>query len=91
MRQVAAILLLLLFTPMLSNAKRLHVSMSGDDSQDGLSWSTARRSVQSAIDSAEAGDEVWVASGSYTATRIRACDSAYLYASSLSSSYYDEY
>ncbi|MBQ9368837.1 MAG: hypothetical protein IJT83_13735, partial [Victivallales bacterium] len=82
MRQVAAILLLLLFTPMLSNAKRLHVSMSGDDSQDGLSWSTARRSVQSAINSSEAGDEVWVASGSYTATSIRACDSAYLYASS---------
>ena len=82
MRHVTAILLFLLFSPMLLSAKRLHVSLLGNDNQDGLSWGTARRTVQSAIDSATAGDDVWVAEGCHTATRIRACDSAYLFASS---------
>jgi hypothetical protein len=42
-----------------------HVSPSGDDGKDGLSWGAARKTVGSALGSALGGDEVWVASGAY--------------------------
>ncbi|MCL6628240.1 MAG: right-handed parallel beta-helix repeat-containing protein, partial [Armatimonadetes bacterium] len=45
----------------------VRVSTSGSDSNDGSSWSSAKRSVQSAIDTvyAAGGGEVWVAAGTY--------------------------
>ncbi|MDH7482541.1 MAG: right-handed parallel beta-helix repeat-containing protein, partial [Armatimonadota bacterium] len=45
----------------------VRVSTSGNDSNDGLSWSSAKRSVQSAIEAvyAAGGGEVWVATGTY--------------------------
>ena len=82
MRRMFVLLLFMLFGPMALNAKTFYVRLGGDDSQDGLSWGSARRSLQSAIDDAEAGDEVWVANGWYESTDIRECDSEYLYASS---------
>ncbi len=42
-----------------------YVSTGGDDVHDGLSWSTAKRTVQAGLDTAIAGDQVWVAAGTY--------------------------
>ena len=36
-----------------------------DDSGDGASWATAKRTLQAAVDLAEEGDVVWVAAGRY--------------------------
>ncbi|RPJ83592.1 MAG: hypothetical protein EHM13_07075, partial [Acidobacteria bacterium] len=42
-------------------------SNGGDDSitNDGLSWATAKKRIQTAMYSAEAGDQVWVCGGPY--------------------------
>ena len=42
-----------------------HVSTGGDDAHDGLSWATAKRTVQAGLDAAASGDHVWVAAGTY--------------------------
>lgn len=44
---------------------RQYVSMDGDDANDGLSWETAKRTIQSAIDVAEEGAVIMVANGTY--------------------------
>ncbi len=36
-----------------------------DDSGDGTTWSTAKATIQGAIDTAAAGDEIWVRTGTY--------------------------
>lgn len=46
-------------------ANVVYVRPGGNDNSDGLSWITAKRSVQAAINAAKAGWEVWVAAGSY--------------------------
>jgi hypothetical protein len=43
----------------------VHSGASTNAVQDGLSWTTAMATVQAGIDSAAAGDEVWVAGGRY--------------------------
>jgi hypothetical protein len=45
-----------------------YVSTSGSDDNNGLSWATAKRTVQAAIDVAQADDEIWVAAGTYLPT-----------------------
>ena len=42
-----------------------HVSTTGSDSDDGLSWVTPLRNIQTALDLANPGDEIWVAQGTY--------------------------
>ena len=42
-----------------------YVKPTGDDANDGLSWATAKRTVDAALDSAGGPDEVWVAKGIY--------------------------
>ena len=39
---------------------------TGADDNDGLSWATAKKTIQSAIDASEEGDAIWVADGVYT-------------------------
>ncbi len=44
------------------------VSTNGDDANDGLTWATAKRTIQGALDVAEYGDDIWVAQGTYYPT-----------------------
>ncbi len=46
----------------------IHVALNGSDAADGSSWATAKRTVQAGIDTAQAGDWVWVAAGTHTPT-----------------------
>ncbi len=48
-------------------ASTYYVSKTGDNS-NGLTWSTAYNEVQTAINSASSGDQVWVAKGKYFPT-----------------------
>ena len=45
-----------------------HVATNGNDAADGMSWATAKQTIQSGVDAAEAGDTVWVADGTYSIT-----------------------
>jgi parallel beta-helix repeat protein len=47
----------------------IRVSPGGDDAADGLTWATAKRTVQAGLDASAnyiSGGEVWVAQGTYT-------------------------
>ncbi|MCE5324050.1 right-handed parallel beta-helix repeat-containing protein [bacterium] len=49
----------------------IHVSAAGDDENDGLTWQTAKASVQAGIDAASlVGGDVWVKTGEYTEPTI---------------------
>ena len=43
----------------------IYVSTAGNDAGDGLTWATAKLTVQAGLDTAAAGDQVWVAAGAY--------------------------
>ncbi len=47
-------------------AETLFVSPTGNDSQDGSSWTLAKQTVQAGLSAATSGDQVWVAKGIYT-------------------------
>ena len=44
----------------------LYVKTNGSDNSDGLTWNTAFKTIEQAIKSAYAGDEIRVAAGTYT-------------------------
>ena len=51
-------------------AVRYHVNIhNGDDANNGLKWSTAFENLQTAIDAADDGDEIWIAAGIYHPTK----------------------
>jgi predicted outer membrane repeat protein len=61
--------ILSLFT--LSSYGQLYVDVSAGAGGDGSSWAAAFNDLQTALGSASAGDEIWVASGTYTITGDR--------------------
>jgi parallel beta-helix repeat protein len=46
-------------------AGTIYVFTAGNDANDGLSWATAKQKVQTGLNAATAGDQVWVAAGTY--------------------------
>src|ERR1051326_5923967 len=56
---------LLLFTLSAAGAKVIYVKTTGLDTNSGLSWALAKATVPAAMTTARAGDEVWVAAGTY--------------------------
>ena len=44
----------------------LYVSPAGNNSADGRSWASAKRTISEAAAAAAFGDEIWVAAGTYT-------------------------
>lgn len=61
------LLVLLLLTPSFSFATIWYVTTTGSGTQNGTSWSNARSAsdLQTTINGAQAGDQVWVACGTY--------------------------
>ena len=54
----------------LAAQKTYHVNIQkGNDSNNGLTWSAAFKNIQSAIDIAEAGDNILIAEGTYHPTK----------------------
>ncbi|MBQ6473861.1 MAG: hypothetical protein IJJ33_17875 [Victivallales bacterium] len=66
----AVVLLCALLWGGTAQARTWYVTTTGDDGASGASWGTALASPQVAIDRAVAGDDVWIASGEYTATSV---------------------
>ena len=48
-----------------ADGKVIYVAKTGSDANDGLSWATAKVTVWAGTGAAKAGDEVWVAAGTY--------------------------
>jgi hypothetical protein len=51
--------------PLVAQAAVIFVKPTGDDTHDGLTWDTAKKSVTAGLSAAAAGDQIWVAAGSY--------------------------
>ena len=51
--------------PVIEDRDLWYVNASATGPADGSSWNNAFRNIQTAIDYAEAGDVVWVSSGTY--------------------------
>ena len=71
MKKSFYLFVLLLVYAITSSATVYYVSPNGNDSSSGLSWATARATIQSAIDSATIGDSVFVAIGNYYGFTIK--------------------
>ncbi|HOW74021.1 MAG TPA: hypothetical protein PKY77_25740 [Phycisphaerae bacterium] len=48
-----------------ASAATIFVATTGDDANDGLSWTAAKRTVQAGLDAASDGDEIIVGPGTY--------------------------
>ncbi len=65
MRKFFFLFVLLTVYALNSSATIYYVTPSGNDNSSGLSWATARRTINSALDSAVIGDSIFVAVGEY--------------------------
>ena len=61
------VLAILLFLPLSNKAQTIHYVRSGGTG-NGLSWNSSSGNLQSTINSCVAGDQVWVAQGTYQPT-----------------------
>ena len=57
--------IVLLFMDCPAGADVIRVKPSGNNTNDGSSWTLAKKTVQAAIDAGESEDEIWVAAGIY--------------------------
>jgi parallel beta-helix repeat protein len=48
-----------------AQAATIHVSTAGSDAKNGQTWPNAKRTVQAGLNAAAAGDQIWVAAGTY--------------------------
>ncbi|MFY0630968.1 MAG: T9SS type A sorting domain-containing protein [Flavobacteriaceae bacterium] len=65
MKKIITILLFSFAFVANSQNKVYFVSTTGSDSNDGLSWITPIKNLQTALDLAVSGDQIWVAQGTY--------------------------
>src|SRR5438093_8822227 len=66
LRRAVAISATLLLAAHAGQCGTLYVKTTGNDSQSGASWTLAKQTIPAAITAAVAGDQLWVASGTYT-------------------------
>lgn len=60
-----AVVLLFLCLPTIALSAIIYVKTDGSDLYDGVSWDTAKLTIQAGINTASANDEVWVKTGTY--------------------------
>ena len=61
-------------------AKSLYVDgTNGDDSNDGISWKTAKKKIQSAIDIAESWTNIFISSGTYSEAVLLDVENVHLF------------
>ncbi len=65
MKQMTALLNVLFLLAPAAHATTYYVATNGNDSADGLSWATARQTIQAAIDLTVSNDTVLVSNGVY--------------------------
>ncbi|OAQ39187.1 hypothetical protein A5893_11005 [Pedobacter psychrophilus] len=63
------LLFLLALTITHVNATVYYVKTTGSDAANGITWATAYKTVQKALEVAITNDEIWVASGNYVPTK----------------------
>lgn len=66
LRRAVALSAALLLTATSACGGTLFVKPTGNDTQSGASWALAKQTIPGAIAAALAGDQLWVASGTYT-------------------------
>ncbi|MGD9706493.1 MAG: right-handed parallel beta-helix repeat-containing protein [Candidatus Delongbacteria bacterium] len=64
----AILIILLIIVCQINAASVFFVKVDGSDTNDGVSWNSAFKSIQKAYDLAVAGDQIWVAQGIYNPT-----------------------
>jgi hypothetical protein len=64
-RVIWALSILGTWAAMCASVVHVHLDQAGEESSDGLSWSTAWATVQEGIEAARSGDEIWVGAGVY--------------------------
>src|SRR5437773_10585599 len=66
LRRAVAISATLLLAAHAGQCGTLYVKTTGNDASSGTSWALAKQTITNAMAAAVAGDQLWVASGTYT-------------------------